>query len=395
MIVSFIDRLKTVDLLLQSQPSSYWSTHPSPKKRISICNEILQPPTNYGKPPGPGPNDLVKGWADLNVDEPYISWETSWHRFEEIETILLVAQSGYRKDPKATLWHWAAEYNKTWPISQFLADSTARETLMALNGQGYTALEVARAHSNTAAINMLETYMIKNNLPIATAPSSSSSAKAPALPTPPSDAAAPSMPWGDRDLFFRAPTSDEQARLHAELETAPSVWGGESAYTSRTSKTSRFLKFTSNNPKEIAEELMACLDKVCMTDTSAEFQLSKQKKALIITLSNDDTDKSKNTALIKTLSQLMKQPVVAVDNVITLSWLDLKEHHVNLCLPVFNAYYDTLKSHEGVGLTIAQVEKILSNLESTLVERIASVESNTDALVRMNMPDEVASLRLQ
>jgi hypothetical protein len=105
-----------------------------------------------------------RSWKDIDIDENYVDGITSWGKFEEIEAVVLAANAGAGKDPDATLWHWAARCNKTWPISQFLKDPIACASLMALDKGKRTALQVADDCKNTAAADMLRAYMTEHNL---------------------------------------------------------------------------------------------------------------------------------------------------------------------------------------------------------------------------------------
>src|SRR5688572_6032938 len=61
-------------------------------------------------------------WKELDVDEAYVDFETSWRKYEAIEAVVYAAWADREKDPLATLWHFAARCNQAWLISQFLKD---------------------------------------------------------------------------------------------------------------------------------------------------------------------------------------------------------------------------------------------------------------------------------
>jgi ankyrin repeat protein len=106
-----------------------------------------------------------KNWRDLDLDENYVDWQTTFRKFSEIETVVLAAKAGKNKSPQSswTLLHWAAHCNKTWPISQFLLD-TEHVDVMALDSEGRTALDVALAGKCNAAIKMLQAHITQNKL---------------------------------------------------------------------------------------------------------------------------------------------------------------------------------------------------------------------------------------
>jgi hypothetical protein len=87
-------------------------------------------------------------WKDLNLDDNYRDSLNSWLKFEEIEIVVNEAWRGKESNPLATLWHWAARCNKSWPISQFLKDPIACESFMALDSNGKTALDIANECKN-------------------------------------------------------------------------------------------------------------------------------------------------------------------------------------------------------------------------------------------------------
>lgn len=143
------------------------------------CNDELA--TNVGG---------CDAWRDLNVDENYVDWKTAWGKLEEIEAVVQAAKAGKTNDPKATLLHWAARCNKTWPISQFLTDPAC--DVMALDSEGRTALEMAIEFNITgrfcASAKLLKAHIEKHNLvkPIvptkSTATSSASFSSANSIP---------------------------------------------------------------------------------------------------------------------------------------------------------------------------------------------------------------------
>jgi ankyrin repeat protein len=134
------------------------------------CNEELK--TNLA---------ASKGWKNLDIDENYVDWKTSWGKFEEIEAVVLAATAGKNKAPQYswTLLHWAAHCNKTWPISQFLLD-TEHVDVMTLDSEGRTALDIALACNppSTAAAEMLQAHITKNKL-VAKKPATQSSQSVP------------------------------------------------------------------------------------------------------------------------------------------------------------------------------------------------------------------------
>jgi hypothetical protein len=145
-----------------SYPAAAYAAHApfyinavSRRHRWDACNDELR--TNVGG---------CDAWRYLNVDEDYIDDKTSWGRFEEIEAVILAAKVGKVNDPKATLLHWAARCNKTWPITQFFKDPAC--DVMALDSEGRTALEVAIEFNVTgrfsAAARLLKAYIEEHKL---------------------------------------------------------------------------------------------------------------------------------------------------------------------------------------------------------------------------------------
>jgi hypothetical protein len=132
-----------------------FSMPPSPgiMKRLSTVNDELAT--------GVGSSIL---WKTINVDENYIDGQTSLDKFDQIENIVLSAKAGKGNDPQATLWHWAARCNNPWPISQFLQDPVACQSLMFLNSAGKTALELANEYGHRAVADLLQVYITQNNL---------------------------------------------------------------------------------------------------------------------------------------------------------------------------------------------------------------------------------------
>jgi hypothetical protein len=99
-------------------------------------------------------------WQALNIDENYQNFQASWDKFEEIESIVLAIKdlSLDESFPESwTLLHWAAYFDKPWPLSQFLKDPAC--DFRARDQQGRTAIEIARANSSKKAVKILETHI--------------------------------------------------------------------------------------------------------------------------------------------------------------------------------------------------------------------------------------------
>jgi serine/threonine protein kinase/ankyrin repeat protein len=98
-------------------------------------------------------------WRDLNIDENYVDFDTSWGKFLQIENVIGrstdCARLNYSPKDSWTFLHWAAYLNYTWLLSQFLLD-TEHVDVMALDSEGKTALDIALANGSKQAAAMLQ-----------------------------------------------------------------------------------------------------------------------------------------------------------------------------------------------------------------------------------------------
>lgn len=112
---------------------------------LSLLNEKLQT--------GLGHSTL---WLDLTWEAESLDLPSAVPKFREIEIVANSAWQGQSKDPDATLLHWAAYCNTTWPISKFLKDKHV--DVLARDTSGRTAYEVAIEYGRTKAIKFFEDH---------------------------------------------------------------------------------------------------------------------------------------------------------------------------------------------------------------------------------------------